>query len=422
MLPKERASSTIKDISEAETKLDLQLARLLNFLGASNYALRMIDRIRTENRARSKVEIAEIYFCNFKFKELLELLGENLPLPKSEPWHQDWLLHFYLAIAFGELGRPDLAIARLEGIRALSASPLIQAMTYSYQGKFLLIGREPGKALVSLLKAQQFFRANDQTEDQANFHSFLGECYLKLGKFSDAQTELKKAFSVFHRSGVRPEEWIETVLLLEQIPKYRDETQKLAPRLQAMFGPDYPLLRAVRFNNSEKDSHIFSISKIELSRKSRHLDRASDTAWNKKKARLGLDLIDELISNLVYAGEYGLPQFRLYELLWPNEPFSFDQHQKRLERVVGRARAQGYKISWKDLHLRLLSKDVTVSSRPEKVVRGCSFLKEHSSFRRSDVQKYFAISQASAAVLCRDWLKAGLTRSSKNSSYIAAIF
>jgi tetratricopeptide (TPR) repeat protein len=415
ILPKERGAGP--GISEAETKLELQLARLLNILGASNYALRMIERIRAENRAKSKVEMAEIYFCNYKFEELLELLGPDYPLPESEPWHQDWLLHFYLAIAFGELKRMDLAIARVEGIRALSSSPLIRAMTLSYQGKFLLMGGEPAKALPLLLESQRFFQDQDRTADHAILQGHLGECFLRLGKFFKAEKALERSSKIFCQPAVKPEEWIEIELLLDRIPGYRKSDQRLTPRLSAMYGSEYPPLKIADQDELESKNLIFSASKIETERKRYHIDRKSETSWVGQKAHLGLDLIDGLICNLIYAGEYGLPQFRIYELLWPNEPFSFSQHQKRLEDVVGRARARGYKISWKDLHLSLLSKDVSASDRPERVIRGYSFLVEHTAFTMREVESYYSISNTTARVLCRDWLKAKLVVSENRAQY-----
>jgi tetratricopeptide (TPR) repeat protein len=421
ILPKERVQTSGPEVSEGETKLELQLARLLNMFGASNYALRMIDRIQVEKRARSKVEMCEIYFCNYKFAEIIKLLGSPFSLPESEPWHQDWLLHFYLAISLAELNQTDEAIKRLSGIRALSSSELIRAMTLSYQGKFLMAQGELEKALASLQESQRFFQDQDQTADHAILHGFLGECYFRLGKFSAAEKSLKKALNVFYQPGVKPEEWVETALLLDQIPGYRKENQRLAPRLFSLYGSVYsPLIRAA-LKHTVKEPQIFSISKTELLKKKQHFDRASDIAWNSGRARLGLDLIDELICNLIYAGEYGLPQFRLYELLWPHEPFSFDQHQKRLERVVGRARARGYKILWKNLHLWLKSKNVTATSRPDRVTRGHSFLVKHPHFKRSDVEKYFSMSSTTANVVCQEWLKAGLIILEKRFHYRALI-
>ena len=420
LLPKmERTQASASKVSEADTKLELQLARLLNLLGASNYALRIVERIRAEGRAKSKIEMVEIYHCNYKYAEVVTLLGSDYPIPESEPWHQDWLLHIYLSQALAELKHTDLAIARMERMRGLSASPLIQAIALCFKGKFHMTAGEPDKALPSLLESQLFFEDNDQTADHAILQTLLGECFLELRKFQEAEKALKKALKILFRPGLKPEEWIEIPLLLERIPGHRKLNQRLAPRLRAAYGPDYSPLRIADREHLGKEDQIFSLSKIEAKRKKRHFDRTSDTAWSGQKARLGLDLVDDLICNLVYAGEYGIPQFRLYELLWPNEPFSFDQHQKRLEDVVGRARVKGYKVSWNDLHLRLMSTDVTATGRPERLIRGHSFLLKYPVFTRTDVQRYFSISSAGARALCRDWLQSGLVALEKAYQYRA---
>jgi tetratricopeptide (TPR) repeat protein len=417
VLPKERTTIAVTKVPDIETKLELQQARLLNILGASNYALRLIGRIRAENRAKSKIEMVEIYQCNYKYAEVVELLGADYPVPDSEPWHQDWLLHFYLANALSGLKETKLAMERVEKIQRVSNSPLIKANALFYKGKYLVQAGEPEKALPVLLESLQFFQGKDQTVDHGILHSWIGTSFLKLGKYQEAENSLKIALNVFYQPAIKPEDWMEIVLLLEQIPGYKQASEQLAPRLWAQYGPDYLPLKRAGLSNSGKESDIFSISKLEGSGKRKHIDRGSDIYWHGNDARLGLDLTDELIWNLIYAGDYGLPQFRLYEILWPNELFSFTQHQKRLEQLVIRARAQGYKIEWKDLHLHLKSKDVSASSRPEKVVRGLAFLKEHSTFSRVDVETYFSISRASAILLCREWVKAGWANLERNSRY-----
>jgi tetratricopeptide (TPR) repeat protein len=417
VLPKESTQSSASNTSEAETKLELQLARLLNIFGASNYALRMIERIRDKKRNKSKIEMVEIYCSNHKFSRVVELLDVDFPMPESEPWHQDWLLHFYLSFALSELKQTDQAIARMDKVRALSSSPLIQAMTLSYKGKYILAAGNPEEALPVLLESQRFFQHDDQTADHANLQIHLGECLLQLEKFSEAQKALQIAEKILYRPALKPEEWIGIPLLLERIPGYQKSNQRLASRLLAMYGPEYSLLKIANREEFKNKSEIFSVSRSEVTRKKRHLDRESDTVWNNKKATLGLGLVEELIYNLIYAGQYGLPQFRLYDLLWPNEPFSFDQHEKRLKDVVGRARTMGYKISWKDLHLQLTSNDVSVGGRPEKVIRGLSFLSEHPVFTRKNVEDYYSISNTSAKTLCREWLSAGQVVFEKPAKY-----
>jgi tetratricopeptide (TPR) repeat protein len=422
ILSKESIPTIESKNSEIATKVELQAARILNILGASHYALRMIQRIREEGRATSKVEMVEIYHCNYRYSDVIDLIGKNYQLPGSEPWHQDWLLHFYYACALSALGQRDLAIKHVDGIRSLTASPLIRAIALGFKGQFLVQDDKSDKGLPFLLEARRFFLEKDLSFDHANLQKWVGICFLKLGRPQEAVQALRKSFEIAYQPALKPEDWMEVVLWLDRIPGARDPSQRLAPRLFALGGVDHAPLAEVGIVEKMGESAIFSSDKIESTRKTKHIDRLSDTAWNGERARLGLDLIDELVWNLIYVGVYGLPQFRIYELLWPDEPFSFHQHQKRLERLVGRARLRGYEIAWKDLHLRLVSKDVTTSSRPESVIRGYSFLLEHSVFTRRDVEKYFAMSNSAAKALCRDWLTNGLTVSLDRSRYRATIF
>ncbi|MFX7816350.1 hypothetical protein ABTK28_20585, partial [Acinetobacter baumannii] len=89
--------------------------------------------------------------------------------------------------------------------------------------------------------------------------------------------------------------------------------------------------------------------------------------------------------HLICAGRHGLPQFRAYELLWPDELFAFAQHQKRLEQLVLRARERGYSIAWRNLHLWLKTPGVSTDPLPARVIRGGVFLREHDRFNRRQV-------------------------------------
>lgn len=417
MLPKERSISKITKGIDAFTRLELQQARLLNILGASHYAIRVIDKLRSEKRAKSKVEIVEIYQCNYRYQEVVDFLGEDYPMPESEPWHQDWVLHFYLANCLNGLKKHDLAIERVRQIRRLSQSGLIQGITFHFEGKFVLSTGDAEKALAVLLEAKHFFAADDRTVDSANLSMSLGQCYLKLGELKKAEQELNRAFEAYYAPSFRPEDWLEVSLFLEQANSHNE----VAPRVCAAFGSDYPALWRTGTAYQETADQIFSVSEMRTVRAKRHIDRASDTFWEASRPRLGLGLVDELISTLIYFGKYGAAQFRLYEMLWPNEPFSFDQHQKRLEHLVGRARAQGFEIEWEDFNLRLVSENISVSGRPEKVIRGKSFLQEKPVFTRRDVEKYFSISPSSAKKICREWVDTALTVPSGRTGYRALI-
>ncbi len=227
VLPKERVIRGFSaKVSEAQTKLELQQARILNILGASKYALRVVDRIRAENRAKSKVEMVEIYHCNDKYADVLDLIGEDYPLPKSEPWHQDWLLHFYLAHALNGLKQRELAIKRVERIHFLSTSALIRAIALCCKGQYLVESNEPEKALPVLLESQSFFQDTDQTGDHAVLQKWLGICFLRLGRLRESETALKRAFAIFFQHALKPEDWMEIILLLAQIPRRVKHTQQ----------------------------------------------------------------------------------------------------------------------------------------------------------------------------------------------------
>jgi hypothetical protein len=114
---------------------------------------------------------------------------------------------------------------------------------------------------------------------------------------------------------------------------------------------------------------------------------------------------------LIAAGVHGLPQYRCYDVLWPDEPFSFKEHQRRLEKVVQKLRGSRLAVDWEESHLRLKPTKpglaCTVAWRRPLVPRGAVFLASSKEFARADVQKYFRISSQAALLLIGEWFDGG---------------
>jgi hypothetical protein len=324
-------------------------------------------------------------------------------------------LHFYRADALSGVGDLSAALGVMEQILEISQSPLIRAIAVGAKGEYLTKAGDAKRALPFFEEAGKFFAKTDVTADHGILQKWLGVCFFLLGKQTDSKKALRRAFKILYRPGAKPEAWMEALLWLERASDRGASSASFVSRLHALSGGEHPLLRKMGIKaplRGDQADPIFSVEKVGCDPGKKHLDRASDIFWRGKAPRLGLDRVDELICSLIYAGEFGLPQYRLYEVLWPDELFSFAQHQKRLEQLVIRARAQGYKIEWKGLHLKLLSPDVTASGYPREVIRGLSFLRENPSFIRRDVEKYFKLSRASAILLCREWVKSGVISAS----------
>lgn len=413
VLHSEVKTSSWNELNENEVRLQLQLARILNLLGASQYAIRILSRCPGDLKNKVPYPTGGIYLSNYLYSEALPYFKSLESIKNSELSYLDRVRLVSLADCYSGLGNLALASELIESVLRLSPEPLLQGIANQAQTAYLITHGKTHAAAKHLEAAQKSFSPSDQTLDRGYLEKWIGAYLCLTGEHSRARKQLAHAWKILYRPGLKPETWLEVLfwqgcsefLKTRKFPKdwvrilaYPGSPQELSRRIQTYASP--PLK--------------FRFSKPGTRARTRHYDQSSDTVSSAENTRLGFGLPDLLIVSLMVSDDAGIPQYRAYEALWPEETFSFQQLQKRMEQVTLRTRESGFKIQWRNLQLKLVrSRDRLRYDWSSQTFPGHSFLICRDQFTRTEVEKHFKISERSAAYLCARWNREGAIRKSE---------
>lgn len=408
--------------SEAAIEIQLQAVRILNLLGASSYALQIIEKLPQKSRLKNGLRIAPVLMANYRYDEALTYLDPLFHLADAELDYPRRLKLLSLSDCYCGLGRFEEARNVVTRVLAHTRERLLEAIARQAYGSYCVLeGRieDGGKAL---LKSEKLFEASDRTPDHGFLLKWLGAYACHKGKLDAAGEYLSRAWDLLYRPGFKPEAWLD-VLYWIGLVKLRERKGSGIPsewlRILSFPGPGNPLAERMRKDVTLPDSIVLSRSSTPARIGPVHFDLLSDVKTVDRKGatagatrthhELGLSVSDRLHALLICGGPYGVPQFRAYEHLWPDAVLAFQQHRKRLEQAVLTLRREKIDVIWRDFHLKLGPGDRTTclwSSRAP--VPGLVFLEEAREFRRDDVERFFSISKRSANELLQLWEKSRL--------------
>lgn len=409
-----------QELDETAVQLQLQLARILNLLGASSYALRIVDRVPEKFRARFDNPVGGILVSNYRYRDALPYFAAGEKIPEAELSYAQRLRLISAADCHYGLGDSSRAHFLIERVLRLSKEGLIQGIAHQAQGAYHLMSGQLKKASEHLELSRAHFSPDDTTLDRGFLNKWLGALHVLEGRPDEARVELKEAWKILYRPGFKPEAWLE-ILYWQGLAEQR--TSKKFPsawaRLLSYPGPGNRLQAKIREHGEIPESFLFTLKKLVTRPSPEHLEPMQDLKTRTQGARvtrkLGLDLPERLLSLLIVAGPHGIPQYRTYEALWPDEIFSFSQHQKRVEQVILRLRKSKTQVAWENSHLTCREgQEVSCGWSAGPSVPGGGFLRGRVEFQRSEVERHFKLSRRSAAYLCEQWEERGLvTKSAK---------
>jgi len=403
-----------KTLDEQEIRIRLQSIRLLNLLGASSFAVKMLDTIEPKIQQKYYEIIAPIYLSNGRNAEAAELYSFLKDLPDRDLDYQTRLRLIGLADAYSGLEKYEKALQIAERVQALSSEPAILAILPEAMGSYCLLAGNLKKAATFQTKAKSFYQENETTVDYGYLLKWIGGRLVLEDKFEEAKKVLAQAFSILYQKGFKPEVWLEVkywqgLLEWKKNPKFFPDIWRMllgyptvGTGFQKQISKWAPLPAVLKFNESPEVKTI--------------LHFREGMSVSKVKNTLGLDLPEKILANLLPAGEWGVPFYRMCDAIY-EDLYSFGQHYKRLDQGLGRLRAEGMKVEWKDMHLcwtpnqksNQFQSTVNLHSRGE----GGLFFemissKKDSRFTRVDVEGYFSLSRSRAASLCQKWVEANL--------------
>jgi predicted ATPase/DNA-binding SARP family transcriptional activator len=128
--------------------------------------------------------------------------------PRADAWPLSLKMRYayILAVAFGEQGRIDDAIALMAEARRhadQSGSPISIATCASSQGEFLIHTGEVGRGRALASQALEIFRRAGRRHEIARVQCVLGVAALGGGDFVDAEARIRSSAALFHELGIR---------------------------------------------------------------------------------------------------------------------------------------------------------------------------------------------------------------------------
>ena len=372
----------------------LQLAHIFNELGANEFA----DHIAT-GFIGSKPEdfriLGQIYANQFKFQEAEENYRKFLG-GQFESSYQGRLARIAYADTCSALGKENVAFDTIEDVLRETKEPLLTGICLQAKGEYLARSGKFKEADVELRSASTYFPQNEGSSDSALLWKWLGFVQAQLGEKQNALENFRRSEAIFLRLRTRPEAFLDVLRLKRLVRLVSDSDWKRALNYTGLSSEFRELLFLA-------DSKIDSSFKLETSY--RHILQIdlSRGEYNLKGAnRFGITTEMKCIAILRLVENWGISAVRLQSNLWPDEPFSFLQFNKRLEAILHRIRhALKFGIESKDSSLRLLECDQISLILGPTMRPSCLEGKEFIS--RSQVENAYGVSPSAAKSYLRDW-------------------
>jgi hypothetical protein len=280
-------------------------------------------------------------------------------------------------------------------------------------GEALLMANQPTNAKKALEKSLNMYKQFPLSGNRAYVELWLGGCYALEGKYTQARRLFQRAWRQFYTKGSHPESWL-------QIYYWQGLSEFLEKRV-------FP--KAWLYLVTYPGSWPGSLSEFSFSRLIETWTKipgevviSSGSKFKRSsviQVSLQSTLTERLLFYLILAKDGGLPSARVYELLWPGQVYAFAQMSKRLEQLSIRLRREGIQVRYSQEQHFCTDRQVAVLWK-EKITDGVeSFLREHSLFKRSDVEEYFKVKKSKAAQMCQSWIKEERVSRSKRGRNIS---
>lgn len=398
----------------AESRLLLAVAA--NFLGASGYGLRMLATVPEGTRNRRRVETGQLLATTYNDVEALRYFSNTgTPVdPKPESGEMGEKALLFRCYSLIELECYDEVLAISEYFLK-DRSSLHQKAFAMIFAAWACVDRNDFRAANSYLDRFEAFTGQEGTWPDTLYHHVAGMYAARKRRYRQALAHFDVAWEKSFQPGLQPEaSWLQVLYWRGWIGFTR--TSKFPPEWARLYV--YPSVTNVYRQRIEAVSDvpkkmILDAKSLRKTPLSIHFDPENDCMSADGQPIVGLQTSDRLLAILIGAGEFGVPIFRLFDTLWPEEPLSLRTHLKRLEQAAHQLRGRGTELKWANNHLWIAPSTRASAqwSLPKaKIARipGPPFLSERSHFSRNEVQAHFKISERSAKRLCQTWLGKGL--------------
>ncbi len=387
-------------------------AYILNLLGATRYAIKIIDKVtvRTADEFRIK---GDVYLANYNYLKAKESYDEYFKRlnEKEKLTYIARISKINYADSLAGVSQFKEAINVIESIEYEKDELNLQSIIFQAKAEYLISLDKVDQALSSLNKAETILIVNNPTADQAFLYKWKAYVLAKKNNFEESEKLFTKAFQILVNPNYRPESWLECLYLQLEL-KVLNERLKLV----LYSYPDLPF----DFRNRKHMPACISIwnakATITLLPFRNEIIRKGVYEWG-----IGIPL--KLLSLLIAAGEFGVPVERLKTMLWPDELSSFMQLNNRLDQILHTLKKE-WKISCKteDNVVRISEGDISrfnVEIMHWKTQS--TFYEKYPIFTSKNLMDYYGLKKSTLHDLIKSELNTGnieiLDDSKKTKSY-----
>ncbi len=385
-----------------------KLSQLLNHIGASHNALRVLQSLAAETEAELQIQ-SEVYLTNGRYEDALATFQKLATLPHNTHTYQSRLAQITFADCLAGAGQYKGALQKVDEVYHSSSESLLRGIALQAKGEYLARMGEIQTAHRVLLEAKKYFSKDEETVDKALLNKWLGFTFAKTGREAKGRHHIALAEQVLGRPSLRIEAWLEILKLKAQLGWLSDnEKISLAsyPGMSKRF--EREVLRTLDSKQTSREkSHHEWIGR----RKSRILIFLNQGEYVIKGQRhFGLPLELKLLAYARMTSFWGLDLVRAKSLLWPDANFEFDLLHNRLFQLMSRLK-QLYGVTLRVQRSRLYFPRTFNSQVSISLAAGCpSILSDRPSFSRKEFCNFYHLAESRGRAILADWCEKNLIR------------
>ncbi len=301
------------------------IARLLNLMGATNYAVSIAKHLDGKTALEDRV-LANIYLSAYEFDKSLLYFKRaweraSVSEKKSYPARLGVL---GVSDSYSGLKQFDNAIQYASQIVVDKDEGLLQGIVLQALSEYHALKGDVKKARTIMNDALSYFSLDDISFDTAIILKWNAYILALEHKSKEALDMMEKSLSIMIQNKIKAEAWLECYYLLKRLDLLSYERVLLLytyPGVSQNFYDDFVPKVAVSIYHSKASLIIFP---------------QRQEWWFEDKKQIGLPKEVQLISYLVCASIMGISVERLKSLLWPDEVAAYLSLQDRLSFLLGK--------------------------------------------------------------------------------------
>ncbi len=395
----------------------IMACRHINLLGGSAYALKIIQRIPHEKLGIAEKQIiGNILLSNYEYQKALPLFHIESLKDLSKGTYQNALRAISVGDCLSGLRRCDEAIELCTSITS-SNHPLLRFIANTALGEYCIDAGRYSRALRYLKTASEDLPPEDRSPDTAHWRKAMGIALMFNGNAREGKKLLIRSHKDLFDPSYKPEGWLEALYWLGffEKAKVRKHWLKVLVYPHHSFKWTQLILDQMPIDTLQIVQNEVSPT---TSRPNDHSSKILISNFDGVQ-NFGSLKKEELLALLIRGQDFGVPLFRVFEKLWPDEILAFSAHETRIQNLIFEARAQGHQIQVRKGSLKNISIRRSVLFSPRGINPTDAFLRafENQTISRRDVETYFKIKRTKAGELLSEIQNSGRVKALPNQRW-----